>query len=133
KGGKEDLRKQYAECKDISPKRRALIDRFLEDEAMKDYEVKSTLWKFIEVLLEEGDFTLRWQTNNVVFAFTTPLLRWLSGANNDLNVLCQSNLFDEVRDDAAPECPFTVKGSRNAKKDFERAFGVLRGRWRIVS
>nr|GEW98751.1 hypothetical protein [Tanacetum cinerariifolium]GEX44465.1 hypothetical protein [Tanacetum cinerariifolium] len=30
---KEDLRKQYAECKDISPERRALIDKILDDEA----------------------------------------------------------------------------------------------------
>nr|GEX62685.1 NAC domain-containing protein 86-like [Tanacetum cinerariifolium] len=35
---KEDLRKQYAECKDISPERRAMIDKFLDDEAWIDYE-----------------------------------------------------------------------------------------------
>ncbi|GJW93624.1 hypothetical protein Tco_0173296 [Tanacetum coccineum] len=40
---KEDLRKQYAECKDISLERRALIDKFLDDEAWKDSEVKKTL------------------------------------------------------------------------------------------
>nr|GEX66860.1 hypothetical protein [Tanacetum cinerariifolium] len=33
---KEELRKQYAECKDTSPKRRAVIDKFLDDEAWKD-------------------------------------------------------------------------------------------------
>ncbi|GKA23223.1 hypothetical protein Tco_0709185 [Tanacetum coccineum] len=40
---KEDLRKQYAECIDISLERRALIDKFLDDEAWKDSEVKKTL------------------------------------------------------------------------------------------
>ncbi|GKC59305.1 hypothetical protein Tco_1086903 [Tanacetum coccineum] len=35
---KEDLRKQDAECKDFSPERRALIEKFLDDEARKDYE-----------------------------------------------------------------------------------------------
>nr|GEW43506.1 hypothetical protein [Tanacetum cinerariifolium] len=33
---KEDLRKQYAECKDILPERRAMIEKFLDDEAWKD-------------------------------------------------------------------------------------------------
>ncbi|GJR15270.1 gag-pol polyprotein [Tanacetum coccineum] len=32
------------------------------------------------------------------------------GANNDLNVLHRSNLFDDVLDDLAPECPFTMNG-----------------------
>ncbi|GKG10052.1 hypothetical protein Tco_0338798 [Tanacetum coccineum] len=40
---KEDVRKQYAKCKDISLERRALIDKFLDDEAWKDSEVKKTL------------------------------------------------------------------------------------------
>ncbi|GJT43804.1 ALP1-like protein [Tanacetum coccineum] len=35
---------------------------------------------------------------------------WLSGANNDLNILYHSNLFDEVLDNVAPDCPFTVNG-----------------------
>ncbi|GJR68915.1 hypothetical protein Tco_0014980 [Tanacetum coccineum] len=30
------------------------------------------------------------------------------GANNDLNALYRSNLFDDVLDDVVPECPFTV-------------------------
>ncbi|GJT25301.1 ALP1-like protein isoform X1 [Tanacetum coccineum] len=34
----------------------------------------------------------------------------IAGANNDLNVLHRSNLFDDVLDDLAPECPFTVNG-----------------------
>ncbi|GJZ58426.1 putative reverse transcriptase domain-containing protein [Tanacetum coccineum] len=38
---------------------------------------------------------------------------WLSGANNDLNILYCSNLFDDVLDDVAPECPFTVDEARD--------------------
>nr|GEZ91195.1 hypothetical protein [Tanacetum cinerariifolium] len=34
----------------------------------------------------------------------------LSGANNDLNVLYRSNLCDDVLDDVALECPFTLNG-----------------------
>nr|GEV71616.1 hypothetical protein [Tanacetum cinerariifolium] len=33
-----------------------------------------------------------------------------AGANNDLNVLDRSNLFDDVLDDVAPECPSTTSG-----------------------
>nr|GEV19618.1 zinc finger BED domain-containing protein RICESLEEPER 2 [Tanacetum cinerariifolium] len=34
----------------------------------------------------------------------------LPGANNDLNVVYRSNLFNDVLDNVAPECPFTVNG-----------------------
>ncbi|GJU43999.1 ALP1-like protein isoform X1 [Tanacetum coccineum] len=92
------------------------------------------------------------------------------GANNDLNVLYGSSLFDDEIADIAPECPFIVNGhtyrkcyyladgiypewstfvktfsvTRDAKtfkfktvqeaarKDIERAFGVLQGRWGII-
>ncbi|GJU91872.1 ALP1-like protein [Tanacetum coccineum] len=37
----------------------------------------------------------------------------LSGANNDLNVLYRSNLFDGVLDDVALESPFTVNGKKS--------------------
>ncbi|GKB79223.1 hypothetical protein Tco_0946118 [Tanacetum coccineum] len=40
---KEGLRKQYAKCKDISPEGHVIIDKFLEDEMWKDYELKKTL------------------------------------------------------------------------------------------
>ncbi|GJT66929.1 hypothetical protein Tco_1018409 [Tanacetum coccineum] len=40
---KEDMRKQYAECKDSSSERRALLQKNLDDEAWKDYQVKKTL------------------------------------------------------------------------------------------
>ncbi|GKB37902.1 ALP1-like protein isoform X1 [Tanacetum coccineum] len=92
------------------------------------------------------------------------------GANNDLNVLYGSPLFDAEIADIAPECPFVVNGhtyrkgyyladgiypawstfvktfsvardektlkfkrvQEAARKDIERAFGVLQGRWGII-
>ncbi|GJY11483.1 zinc finger, CCHC-type containing protein [Tanacetum coccineum] len=92
------------------------------------------------------------------------------GANNDLNVLYGSPLFDDEIADIAPECPFVVNGhtyrkgyyladgiypawstfvktfsvardekslkfkrvQEAARKDIERAFRVLQGRWGII-
>ncbi|GJT84457.1 ALP1-like protein isoform X1 [Tanacetum coccineum] len=92
------------------------------------------------------------------------------GANNNLNVLYGSLLFDDEIADIAPECPFVVNGhtyrkgyyladgiypawstfvktfsvardekslkfkrvQEAARKDIERAFGVLQGRWGII-
>ncbi|GJV86576.1 ALP1-like protein isoform X1 [Tanacetum coccineum] len=94
----------------------------------------------------------------------------VSGANNDLNILCGSLLFDDLLTDKAPEAPFVVNGKtyekcyyladeiypqwstfvkaftmardqktikfkgvqESARKDIERAFGVLQGRWGII-
>ncbi|GJW74222.1 ALP1-like protein isoform X1 [Tanacetum coccineum] len=54
-------------------------------------------------------------------------------ANNDLNVLYGSPLFDDELADTAPECPFVFKRVQEAaRKDIERAFGVLQGRWGII-
>ncbi|GJY86244.1 Toll/interleukin-1 receptor domain-containing protein [Tanacetum coccineum] len=45
------------------------------------------------------------------------------GANNDLNVLYGSPLFDDELADTAPECPFVFKRVQEAaRKDIERAF-----------
>ncbi|GJU63913.1 hypothetical protein Tco_1245748 [Tanacetum coccineum] len=64
---KEDLRKQYAECKDISQEKRPVIEKFLDDEAYKDYEVKKTLWTCvsqiqddINVLMIHSDGRIAW-------------------------------------------------------------------------
>ncbi|GKC95343.1 ribonuclease H-like domain-containing protein [Tanacetum coccineum] len=54
------------------------------------------------------------------------LYRSLAGANNDLNVLYGSPLFDDELADTAPECPFVFKRVQEAaRKNIERAFGVL--------
>ncbi|GJT88848.1 ALP1-like protein isoform X1 [Tanacetum coccineum] len=98
------------------------------------------------------------------------MLGSIDWANNDLNVLYGSPLFDDELADTAPECPFVVNGhtyrkcyyladgiypawstfvksfsvardekslkfkrvQEAARKDIERAFGVLQGRWGII-
>nr|GEV89672.1 hypothetical protein [Tanacetum cinerariifolium] len=92
------------------------------------------------------------------------------GANNDINVLDNSPLFDDLSDDLAPAVPYVVNGveyrngyyladgiypewasfvksftvatdpkhtyfkqrQESARKDVERAFGVLQGRWGLI-
>ncbi|GJV97691.1 ribonuclease H-like domain-containing protein [Tanacetum coccineum] len=66
----------------------------------------------------------------------------VAGANNDINVLDNSPLFDDLLDDKAPVAPYVVNGvefengyylaDEGARKDVERAFGVLQGRWGII-
>ncbi|GKA41321.1 ALP1-like protein isoform X1 [Tanacetum coccineum] len=56
----------------------------------------------------------------------------MTGANNDINVLDNSSLFDDLLDDLAHVVPYVVNGveyRNGARKDVERAFGVLQGRW----
>ncbi|XP_071713660.1 uncharacterized protein [Rutidosis leptorrhynchoides] len=93
-----------------------------------------------------------------------------AGSNNNINVLNQSDLFNELLQDTAPPCNFLVSGcnfnkgyyitdgiytdwatlvksfksppdpksakfkkyQESARKDIERAFGVLQGRWQII-
>nr|GEY20292.1 putative nuclease HARBI1 isoform X2 [Tanacetum cinerariifolium] len=54
----------------------------------------------------------------------------MTSANNDINVLDNSMLFDDLLDDLAPAVPYVRQES--ARKDVERAFGVLQGRWRLI-
>nr|GEX01916.1 probable inactive poly [ADP-ribose] polymerase SRO5 [Tanacetum cinerariifolium] len=94
----------------------------------------------------------------------------IAGANNDINVLDNSSLFDDLLDDLAPAVLYVVNGveyrneyyladgiypewasfvksftvatdpkhtyfkqrHESARKDVERAFGVLQGRWRLI-
>ncbi|GJW96529.1 ALP1-like protein isoform X1 [Tanacetum coccineum] len=94
----------------------------------------------------------------------------MAGANNDINVLDNSPLFDDLLDDLAPMVPYVVNGvqyrngyyladgiypewasfvksftvatdpkhtyfkqrQESARKDVERAFGVLQGRWGLI-
>nr|GEX02513.1 protein ALP1-like isoform X1 [Tanacetum cinerariifolium] len=93
-----------------------------------------------------------------------------AGANNDINVLDNSPLFDDLLDDLAPMVSYVVNGveyrdgyyladeiypdwasfvksftvatdlkhtyfkqrQESARKDVERAFGVLQGRWGLI-
>ncbi|GJV10903.1 hypothetical protein Tco_1352444 [Tanacetum coccineum] len=63
------------------------------------------------------------------------------GANNDLNVLYGSPLFDDEIDDIAPECSFVDEQNplkfkrvfkKLARKDIEQASGSPTGRWGII-
>nr|GEX55378.1 protein ALP1-like isoform X1 [Tanacetum cinerariifolium] len=94
----------------------------------------------------------------------------IAGANNDINVLDNSPLFDDLLDDLAPVVPYVVNGveyrngyyladgiypewesfvksftvatdpkhthfkqhQESARKNVERAFGVLQGRWGLI-
>ncbi|GJY78586.1 hypothetical protein Tco_0484387 [Tanacetum coccineum] len=56
---KQDLVKQYAECKDISPERRVMVVKILNDEAWKDYEVKATLWKCLSEIQDNISHKIR--------------------------------------------------------------------------
>ncbi|GJU61203.1 ALP1-like protein [Tanacetum coccineum] len=94
----------------------------------------------------------------------------MAGANNDINVLDNSSLFDDLLDDLAPVVPYVVnevqyrngyyladgiypewasfvksftvatdpkhtyfkQRQESARKDVERAFGVLQGRWGLI-
>ncbi|GJW70545.1 ALP1-like protein [Tanacetum coccineum] len=53
----------------------------------------------------------------------------MTGANNDINVLDNSPLFDDLLDDLAPVVHVRQE---SARKDVERAFGVLQGRWGLI-
>nr|XP_043639657.1 uncharacterized protein LOC122610763 [Erigeron canadensis] len=93
-----------------------------------------------------------------------------AGSNNDINVLNESDLFDDLLENRAPKVEFSVNGDQfqkgyyladgiyperatlvksfkcplepkttkfkryqeAARKDVERAFGVLQGRWQII-
>ncbi|GJS86974.1 ALP1-like protein isoform X1 [Tanacetum coccineum] len=52
----------------------------------------------------------------------------MAGANNDINVLDNSPLFDDLSDDLTK---FNIR-QESARKDVERAFGVLQGRWGLI-
>ncbi|GJW31776.1 CENP-B homolog protein 2-like protein [Tanacetum coccineum] len=51
-------------------------------------------------------------------------LPMLSGANNDLNVLYRSKLFDDILDDVAPECQFTVNVYKWLEENIESVIGI---------
>nr|GEV05931.1 reverse transcriptase domain-containing protein [Tanacetum cinerariifolium] len=70
------------------------------------------------------------QKHNNVHGFRGMLESIDSGANNDINVLDTSPLFDDLLDDLAPAVPYVRQ--KSARKDVERAFGVLQGRWGLI-
>ncbi|GKE79617.1 ALP1-like protein [Tanacetum coccineum] len=53
----------------------------------------------------------------------------MAGANNDINVLDNSPLFTVATD---PKHTYFKQRQESARKDVERAFGVLQGRWGLI-
>nr|GEW37635.1 hypothetical protein [Tanacetum cinerariifolium] len=113
-------------------------------------------------MLESID-CMHWEWKNCLVA-------WQASANNDINVLDNSPLFDDLLDDLAHAVPYVVNGveyrngyyladgiypewasfvksftvatdlkhtyfkqrQESARKDVERTFGVLQGRWGLI-
>ncbi|GJZ87685.1 hypothetical protein Tco_0659295 [Tanacetum coccineum] len=57
---KDDLRKAYEKCNDISQESRALIDNFLKDGFDKDYELNLSMYRKAAKLEKHKDAKLAW-------------------------------------------------------------------------
>ncbi|XP_058725479.1 uncharacterized protein LOC131596753 [Vicia villosa] len=59
----------------------------------------------------------------------------IAGSNNDINVLNQSNVFNDILEGHAPngeKKKLFAQHQESARKDVERAFGVLQSRFAII-
>ncbi|GJS33462.1 ALP1-like protein [Tanacetum coccineum] len=56
----------------------------------------------------------------------------VSGMNNDVNVLSQSPIFNDLKSGKAPDVPFVANNHEAARKDVERAFGILKKKWKLI-
>ncbi|GJX39881.1 ALP1-like protein [Tanacetum coccineum] len=56
----------------------------------------------------------------------------VSGMNNDGNVLRQSPIFNDLKSGRTPDVPFVANNHEAARKDVERAFGVLKQKWKLI-
>ncbi|GJT35992.1 hypothetical protein Tco_0926411 [Tanacetum coccineum] len=57
---KDDLRKAYEKCNDISQENRALIDSFLKEGSDKDYELNLSMYGNAAKLEKHKDAKLAW-------------------------------------------------------------------------
>ncbi|GJU35556.1 hypothetical protein Tco_1183910 [Tanacetum coccineum] len=57
---KDDLRKAYEKCNDISQESRALIDTFLKEGPDKDYELNLSMYEKAEKVEKQMDAKLAW-------------------------------------------------------------------------
>ncbi|GJR94572.1 ALP1-like protein [Tanacetum coccineum] len=58
----------------------------------------------------------------------------VSGMNNDVNILRQSPIFNDLKTGRAPDVPSMANNTKHeaARKDVERAFGVLKWKWKLI-
>nr|GEW23057.1 hypothetical protein [Tanacetum cinerariifolium] len=57
---KDDLRKAYEKCNDISQESRALIDTFLKEGSVKDYKMNLSMYEKAAKLEKQMDAKLAW-------------------------------------------------------------------------
>ncbi|GJT50595.1 hypothetical protein Tco_0976752 [Tanacetum coccineum] len=57
---KDNLRKAYEKCTDISQESRALIDTFLKEDSDKDYELNLSMYEKVVKLEKQMDAKLAW-------------------------------------------------------------------------
>nr|GEV68356.1 hypothetical protein [Tanacetum cinerariifolium] len=57
---KDDLRNAYEKCNDISQESRALIDNFLKEGSVKDYELNLSMYEKAAKLEKQMDAKLAW-------------------------------------------------------------------------
>ncbi|GKA48827.1 ALP1-like protein isoform X1 [Tanacetum coccineum] len=107
-------------------------DAFDEYLQMSEHTARDALFFFnmsiIELYMPKGD--KKYPTIVLEAVASQYLWIWhafygMAGANNDINVLDNSPLFDDLLDDLAPV-------RQESGKDVERAFGVLQGRWGLI-
>ncbi|GKA89328.1 ALP1-like protein isoform X1 [Tanacetum coccineum] len=150
-------------------------DAFDEYLQMSERTARDCLFHFISWDGQYGRRDKKYPTIMLEAVASQDLWIWhaffgVAGANNDINVLDNSSLFDDLLDDKAPVAPYVVNGvgfekgyyladgiypqwatfvksftvandakhayfkkrQEGARKDVERAFGVLQGRWGII-
>ncbi|XP_028055508.1 uncharacterized protein LOC114259680 [Camellia sinensis] len=56
----------------------------------------------------------------------------LPGSHNDINVLERSSVFTKLVEGRTPSVNYSINAQESARKDIERAFGVLQARFAIV-
>ncbi|RWR76319.1 putative nuclease HARBI1 [Cinnamomum micranthum f. kanehirae] len=56
----------------------------------------------------------------------------LPGSHNDINVLDRSPIFTDLAEGRTPPTNYSVNAQESARKDVDRAFGVLQARFAIV-
>ncbi|XP_058742282.1 uncharacterized protein LOC131614742 [Vicia villosa] len=78
---------------------------------------------------------MHWEWKNYPVAWKGQYCRGDHGSNNDVNVLNQSNVFNDILEGHAPngeKKKLFAQHQESARKDVERTFGVLQSRFAII-